>query len=245
VVLDARGAVIGASRVPLSPWSSPLVLDDGSAVVPGSDGVVRRLHAEGPALFELPLGEVAHTAPAELPSGELVLGVGGRVVTFTPDGRLLGDLGVGDSIVAGPAVGRDGVVWSLTGGGVLFGTVTPQGVHARVELGGSTARPASLAVAADGAVWVGTGDGAVRCHDPSGALRFRVDASGVPVAGMTVDASGVALVLDERGGLFAQDPDGRRRWRVETGARTQAPPVLAADGTIYVATLAGTVQAWR
>ena len=62
---------------------------------------------------------------------------------------------------------------------------------------------------------------------------------------LSVDAGGTTLVVSGRRELLAVAADGRVRWSVSVGRRTFAAPVLGADGTIYVATFGGFLQAWR
>ena len=45
--------------------------------------------------------------------------------------------------------------------------------------------------------------------------------------------------------MLAIDAEGQERWRVLLGAYTYDSPVIGADGTIYISTERGAVQAWR
>ena len=70
--------------------------------------------------------------------------------------------------------------------------------------------------------------------------------AGTPVSSaLVVDADGTTIIATEQGQLYAYDAAGAERWHVALGGRTQAPPVLGRDGTIYIARVDGTLLALR
>ncbi len=237
---DQRVVVGGAVR------GSPLVLDDGSVVLAAYDMALHRFDADGRRLFRVPLAGQAGGSPAFTPGGEIVVPAADRLYFVSPRGTITHTVVVGAAVVAGPAVADDGTVWVATQDGAVQSIGSDGSLEARTDLGASMSpASATLAVGRDGAVWVPTSDDALVCIGPGGTERFRVAGEGGFLAGPVLTRSGAALVITERGKLIAIAPDGTILWRADTGERTDQQPVLGADGTIYVASVRGVLEAWR
>ncbi len=103
----------------------------------------------------------------------------------------------------------------------------------------------NLAIASDGSVRFGTADSGLICVGPNGTERWRVDDHGALAGRISLDAADVTLAIDQSAHLLAIDGSGDVVWRVPVEEPADAAPVLGADGTIYVVTNRGSLQAWR
>lgn len=224
---------------------APLVLADGSMVVGAMDQAVHRFDAEGRPIFRVPVTSTVQGAAAWSRNGEIVVPIGDEVLVLTTRGDVRTRVSLGAAIVAGPAVADDGTVWVLTQDGGLHQLSPHFAVRTRTDIAGRVTVNTTLAVGTDGGVRVPTRDGALVCVGPNGTVRWRLEGEGGFLGGVSLDMDDVALLVSDRGHLVAVAPDGRVRWRVDVGTRADAAPVVGPDGTVYVATTRGTLQAWR
>jgi len=224
---------------------APLVLDDGSMVVAAYDQAVHRFDAEGRRMFRTSVPTHVRGAPALTREGEVVVPAGPDLLWMSVRGRVLRSVPLGAEAALGPAVGVDGAVWILTTEGTLLGFAGASGrVVARSELGVRPSMDSNLAIARDGSVRFGTADAGVVCVGPTGTERWRFE-NGTYGGGISVDRTGATLAVSQTGVMVLLDARGSPVWTAEIGTRTDAAPVLGADGTVYVATFGGTLQAWR
>lgn len=221
---------------------SPLVLGDGSLVLAAYDQAVHRYDAEGRRLFRTPVAGNVRGMAART-RDRIVVPAGDEVLFLTLDGNVAERGSVGAEIALGPAVADDGSVWVLTGEGVLFAVEPDGAVGVRRELGVRPSLASNLAVAPDGSLRFATADAGLLAVGAGGTERWRYEADGPIVAGVTVDTEGRSLCLSVSGQLLLIGPDGQKLWNVPIGGRGDAAPVLT-EGAIYVPTFGGTLQAW-
>lgn len=245
--------VVGAARVRARSslrgvLGSPLVLDDGSIVAVASSPsmVVQRVDADGHRMFS----SIIRTRPrgSAAQSGALIaVPIGHELVWMNVQGSVHRRVELGSEIALGPAIASDGAAWVATTDGVVAAVAPTGRVLTRVALEIEPTFVSNLAIADDGSVRVPTVDAGLLCIGPNGTERWRVEALAPVTGGITVDAEGTTLLV-RRGPdrLSAVGDDGQIRWNVEVGNNGgDAAPVLGADGTIYVATFGGELQAWR
>ncbi|MBW2460225.1 MAG: PQQ-binding-like beta-propeller repeat protein [Deltaproteobacteria bacterium] len=245
ITLGRDGQVMHRTMVGGAVRTSPLVLDDGSVVVTALDQAVHRFDAGGRRLYRVTVAAQTHEPPAWTRDGLLLVPAGDSVHVLTARGERVASHSLGASIVAGPAVGRDGTVWALTHDGALHQFRGRGGPRQRTPLDITVSNVAGIAVGQDGAVRVPGRNDALVCVGPTGTERWRVTGEGGFTGEVTVDAADVTLAISTAGRLLAVDPAGEIKWRVDVGARTLSAVVLGEDGTLYVATARGTIQAWR
>lgn len=224
---------------------APLVLADGSMVVGAFDQALHRFDAEGRRLFRLPMSGQIQGAAAWSKNGEILVPVQQELIVVTTRGDVRTRVPLGATVVAGPAVADDGTVWVLTEDGGLHQLSPRFAVRSRTDVGAGVSVTTTLAVGRDGAVRVPTRAGALVCVGPNGTERWRLTGEGSFLGGASIAANDVTLVVNDQNALLAVDPEGTVVWRVDIGTRVDAPPVLGADGTVYVATVRGNLQAWR
>lgn len=245
--------VVGAARVRARSslrgvLGSPLVLDDGSIVAVASSPsmVVQRTDADGRRIFSSIIRTRPRGTPA-LSGGTLVVPLGRELVWMNVRGSIRRTVELGAEIVLGPAIASDGAAWVITTDGVLS-AVAPSGrIVSRTTLEVEPSFTSNIAIAPDGSVRIGTVDAGLVCVGPNGTERWRVPGLAPLASGLTVDTEGTTLLVG-RGPdrLIAISPVGAEMWRVDVGSPgADAAPVMAADGTIYVATFNGELQAWR
>ncbi|HEY8430125.1 MAG TPA: PQQ-binding-like beta-propeller repeat protein [Sandaracinaceae bacterium] len=224
---------------------SPLVLDDGSILAATIDRRVHRLDASLRRVFSVEVADSAGTTLSRTTRGLIAVPGGRTLALLEPTGRIVREVALAQRTSSSAAVADDGTLWLPTPEGLLLAIDASGRVRSRTELGGRYYDGAAIAVGRDGAVRVPTLDRGVVCVGPGGTERWRHTAGQGYNAPATVDREDTTLVVDRVGQMFAIARDGTERWRVHIEPYTLQAPVLGADGTIYVATEAGTLQAWR
>jgi len=245
VTLGTDGRVRGRTIVGGAVRSSPLVLDDGSVVITAFDQATHRFDAEGRRVFRVSMNAQTNEPPAWTSAGTLLVPAADWLHVMSPRGDRLASHTVGATIIAGPAIADDGTIWALAQDASLHQLSPRGGRLSRTELEISVSSDTGIAVGVDGAVRVPGRDGGVVCVGPTGTERWRVTGEGGFPGALTLDAADMTLAVNDQGRLIAIDAEGEIAWRVALGGRTNAAPVVGPDGTIYVVTTRGEVQAWR
>jgi outer membrane protein assembly factor BamB len=224
---------------------SPLVLDDGSVLVGTIDRRVHRLDANLRRVFSAQLADGTANTLSRTRRGALAVPAGRILTLLSPEGSLLRQVGLGGRATAPAAVADDGTLWVPTVEGILH-AIEPNGrIRSRTELGSRHYDGAAPAIGHDGGVRVPTMSEGVVCVGPGGTERWRLPNEAGYNAPASIDEENTTLVVDRGGRLVAIAADGTERWRVVLGTYSFQAPVLAADGTLYVTTERGALQAWR
>ncbi len=143
------------------------------------------------------------------------------------------------AVVPGPAVGRGGVVYAASNGGVLHAIDLASG-RDRWSFDGGAPYGSDLstvpALLADGTVlWPGPRD-TVYALDRRGHLLWKERLAAQPLS-PALAADGTVVLGDMAGTLEALRPRGAAKprvlWRASVGGTSYASPALAADGTVY------------
>ena len=143
-------------------------------------------------------------------------------------------------MVPGPAVGRGGVVYAASNGGVLHAVDVRSGRDRwRFDGGssyGSDLSTTPLVTPAGLVVWPGPRD-TVFALDRAGQLRWKAEVDGQPLSPASAP-DGTIVVGDASGSLRALRPvDGpgppRTVWELDLGSTSYGSPAIAADGTVY------------
>jgi outer membrane protein assembly factor BamB len=244
VVLSPRGEERVRTMVGGSVRGSPLVRADGSMVVAASDGAVHRFDADGRRIFRAAMPGVVEGVLAWSPRGEILASMEDRLQQVD----LRGDLGplwmIGPPMVVGPALSDDDSIWLVGRDHVVRQYASTGTLRTQTDLGVPLVPTNTLAIGRDGAVRVPTRGDVLVCIGAGGTVRWRVANEGSFIGGVTIDAADRTLALTDAGTLLSVDADGRVLWRVPTQARSDAAPVLGRDGTVYIVTHRGTIQAW-
>ena len=224
---------------------SPLVLDDGSIVVGTIDRRVHRLDANLRRVFVTEVADGTAATISLARRGSLALAAGRLLTLLDPRGSLQRQVSLGGRASSAAAIGDDGTIWVPTVEGVLL-AIDPSGrVRSRTELGSRHYDEAAPAIGHDGSVRVPTLTAGLVCVGPGGTQRWAAANAAGLNGPVSIDDDDTTLVVDRGGRLLAIAADGTERWRVVLGTYSFQAPVLAADGTVYVATERGPIQAWR
>lgn len=245
VVVGRDGTLRRSADLSAPAHGSPLVLDDGSVVIATVDRRVRRLDSSLRVLFDVGLPDGNGATLATTSQGDIAAVAGRELVILSTSGALVRTSPLGGRATASPAVADDGTLWIALAEGQLLGLGPSGRERARVDLGGRPYDEAAIAIGADAAVRVPTVNAGLVCVGPAGGERWRVASQIGFNAPASVDEEGTTLVVDRGGRMLAIGADGQERWAVAVGTYVYQAPVLAADGTIYIVTERGAVQAWR
>ncbi|MEM9193356.1 MAG: PQQ-binding-like beta-propeller repeat protein [Myxococcota bacterium] len=245
VILSRSGEIRQQTTVGGPVRGSPLVLADGSAVVGAFDQAVHRFDADGRRLFRVAIPFQVSGSIAWTTSRGIWVAASDRLLRMNAQGEVIATTVIGSQIVSGPAVADDGSVW-VVGQDENLRQLAPSGtLRSTTALGAPVSPAGTLALARDGSVRVPTRGDALVCVGPTGTERWRLTGEGSFLGGAVLDENDNLLAVNERGILLSVNAEGQVRWRVNTGNRTDLAPVLSKDGTVYVATVRGTLQAWR
>ncbi|MCB9593332.1 MAG: PQQ-binding-like beta-propeller repeat protein [Sandaracinaceae bacterium] len=244
-LVSPEGVVRRSTSLGAPARGSPLVLDDGSVLVGTIDQRVHRLDASLRPVFVTELSDGTASTLSRTRRGSLAVAAGRLLVLLTPRGSLARQVGLGGRATSPPAVGDDGMIWITTAEGVLLSVDEGGRVRSRTELGARHYDEASVAIGHDGAVRVPTLSGGLVCVAGDGTPRWVMESPNGFQAPAAIDENDTTLVIDRGGRLFAVDRDGAELWRLVLGTFSYESPVLGADGTLYVSTERGALQAWR
>ncbi len=224
---------------------SPLVLADGSILVGTIDRRVHRLDANLRHVFTTDLADGTASTLSLARRGLLAVSAGRLLTLLSLGGTIQRQVSLGGRASAPATIADDGTIWVPTVEGVLL-AIDPSGrVRTRTELGSRHYDEAAPAVGRDGAVRVPTLSAGLVCVGAGGTQRWAVANPAGFNAPAAIDDTDTTLVIDRGGRLLAIDAEGTERWRIVLGTYSFQAPVLAADGTLYVSTERGAVQAWR
>jgi hypothetical protein len=216
-------------------YATPLVHDDGTIFV-GSD--VKKMMAFSPAgepLFRLEVEGEADTGAVLAGNGNIVFAAGNHVHALRRRGDLAWRFSARGKVFTSPAVRDDGLVvfgsqdhkvYALDAAGKLAWTV---------DLGADV--DGAPAIADDGAIYVGTDAADVVRLDGEGNVVWRTNVRGFVRGTLSIARNGDVLA----GTYGPVGPDGLERWRFDTGGDVDAPITMLSDGSLVVASEAGTV----
>jgi outer membrane protein assembly factor BamB len=240
-VIGANGAA-RQLELPFEVSGAVLVLDSSELIVAGRDGRVHAVAADGSHLGGAPAARRQWTA---LAGGDLIVSAGAapELTLLSPQDGSARTLELPARLAASPVVGDDEVIWTLGDRGGVWLVAAGGGLREIAQLG-QTGFSGAPALGWDGALRAGLRHGEIVCLEPSGTERWRRGIDSPPGA-MSIDADDTLLVVSTRGTLYAIDRHGELRWRKGIDARTAGRPVLARDGTVYVVSRSGEIQALR
>jgi outer membrane protein assembly factor BamB len=243
---------------------TPATLDAAGTVYIGSDkGRFYAISPAGGLRWVFDAGSATRDAPAVGANGTIYLGDdGGHLTALRPDGAPIWRRSLGSALRGAPQLDGDALYVVTAGGQALRLDLAGQVIW-RTSLG-APAAPALLGRPGDAApalLYVPTAAGEVLALTTDGAVRWRTALgsriiSAPALAAQRGDGEAQLLVGEGQGYLNSLDAgSGRLRWRrklverVEsptlplTSALISAPPLVAADGTIYLGGRDGGVTA--
>ena len=222
------------------------VTPDGTVYSATGDGLYA-LRPDGSVNWEFLTGGRV-TLPAVAPDGTIYFGAqDGNLYALTPEGTLKWKF----AAPGVPVVAPDGTVYvrsmeqglhAINPDGSLKWLYEERDIHHEPSrtFYGVNVIASEPAVGQDGIVYIGTALG-LSAVNPDGSLKWRyvIDHpggyEGEVRAKPITDANGTVYVVSRDWNLYAVSSDGNLKWKFCLGGSPYGDPVMAADGTLYVA----------
>ncbi len=241
-------------ETPLSATGVPVISDDGTIYLDIRHGLIFGVSKDGQVTWRPGYGLIGFNAPPALGAETTLyyLNSTADIYAFQPkrsDQKLWdletfreGMLGTatvlpGTATVGGPTSNAAPVLTRsssiiLPRQNFLHSISATGGDDWDLELTSGTLGQAALAN--DGTIYVGDDRGVFYAVDPSGSMKWRLDAGSV-IGSPVIDMEGV-IYFTGGDAVYAVNPDGTLKWRFAPQPRLnfQTSPALAADGTIYL-----------
>lgn len=238
-------------------YSSPAVAEDGTIYIGSADNSVYAINPDGTQKWSFATGDWVDASPAIGPDGTIYIGSwDGSLYALEPaNGQLKWSFPTGGLIASSAAIDGEGNVYVGSTDGFLY-ALDPNGNLLWQFLADEEINT-SPAISPDGSILFGTDAPTLYALDVNGverwayspqvaagaSARFRsspaVDIDGTIYIGLGVtnaddSSEGAILSLDNEGGLI---------WSLSTADKSDSPPVIASDGTIYYASRTGFLHA--
>jgi len=243
-------------------FTAPVIGADGTIYIGSTDQNFYAVNPDGSMKWKFATGEALRSAAAIGADGTIYFGDDYyNFYAIGPDGRLKWKFKSGGTGNTSPAIGADGTIYICSAEGALY-AINPDGTK---KWQVATDARFSPAIGADGTIYVsGIEDCKGICKSDLTAVsrsgkrkwkfRFDGDANSSPAVGGdgTIYVDGITIDYSDRTGnggappqLYAVNPNGTLKWKFAAGARaiSDASPAIGADGTIYIGSGYGVLQA--
>ena len=214
--------------------SSPAIAADGTVYFGSWDNQFYALKPDGARKWSFASGGIIDSSPAIGRDGTIYFGSHDKkLYALNPDGRQKWAFATGGPIVSSPAIGADGTIYFSSTDGNLY-ALEPDGTERwRYRTGGFTWSSPVLDEA--GNIFLSANQIGISVS-AGGQKRMNFDYSPVLVdATPAVAANGDIYCSAPWRTLTAYLPNGNTDWRIEVTANLTASPVIATNGTVYVA----------
>jgi outer membrane protein assembly factor BamB len=231
--------------------SSPLIGFDRMVFMAGPSGDPSgQIYAfdadEGTPKWTFPSGGTNDASPVLTLDGDLVIpAVSGLVYGLTAKGEQRWSIPFSEGgSVASPVTGPDGTVFLGTFDGTLYSIDPTTGASQSIKIANEIL---SLAIDAEGTLYAGTQSQIIAITYSAGwhpdwrKWVFPISNIQKGVSGIAIDAEGTIYVNAEK--LYALNPDGTLKWIADSIINPVNSPTIAADGTLYVQDVDGTLYA--
>jgi outer membrane protein assembly factor BamB len=250
------GSLLWSTEMGGNVWSSPAIGRDGTIYAASTyeDTNVTRLRLvavtpQGTRRWVRPLGPVGaqSSSPAIGRDGTIYAGQADKLYAVSPAGVTNWIFTTGDTFMASPAIGLDGVIYIhaiSTNLDRLF-AISPGGATNWIFtlLGATPDVPTYLlhsspAIGPDGTIYVATGRGQLAAITPRGDSSWIFGLGAGTYLAPTFGADGTIYIGAEDGTFFAINSDGGAKWIISLGKFVYSPQAaVGSDGTIYVSAL--------
>jgi outer membrane protein assembly factor BamB len=193
------------------------------------------------------VGGYISSSPAIAKDGTIYVTSGDSIVALR-DNKLKWKKSFGGKVYLTPSLGEDGTIYIGSDDNKVYALNPDGSLKWFFTAGGMVS--SCVVVGRNGKLYFGCADNHTYILSSDGTLERKLPIGGM-LLGATVDNDGTLyfgiLVSSENGIergriLYALSSEGEVKWSVELPA--PLPPVLAADGTIYVGTLEGLLHAY-
>ncbi len=226
--------------------ASPAVADDGSVYIASSaNGGVDNIFAirsDGKKKWSHATGDANKSSAAIDASGNVYIGsYDDKLYKFTAGGEQVWTFDTGGNPrYNGATFADDGTVYIGSQSDKLF-AINPDDGSKKWEFSALGDFNATPAVAEDGTIYIGNTDDFFYAINPDGTEKWVSGYGSWTAAATAMGEDGTIYFSGERksslkGVLIAYNSDGSEKWRAERNDKTaRGGPVIAADGTIYLA----------
>jgi len=227
-----------------------------SSVAIGADGTVyfgagdSKLHAvtdQGAERWTFSANGWIDSSPAIAPDGTIYIGSNdNNVYAVTPDGQGKWQFTTGGPISTSPAIGADGTIYIGSSDQRLY-ALAPDGTK-KWDFFTNGDLMASPVLGADGTVYFASFDGFFYALNPAGRdeqrVKWKTSINATTSSTAAVRGDGVIIFGTDGSKAWALEPDsGRVRWMFDAGTAdlAESSPLIAPDGSIYIAFLDGSL----
>ena len=226
-------------------FSSPAIADDGTIYIGSADRNLYALRPNGSMKWSFLTGAEIQSSPVTGRDGTIYFGSGdGKVYALNPDGSKKWEFVTGNTILCSPALGADGTIYIGSRDGNYY-AIEPDGRQSWKFPTGQYYTDMPAVIGSEGTILVSAA-GTIHALKRNGEERWQkalgTSMSGVSMAigrGGRIYAS-IAELGPGRTLLFALSHRGEMIWEFACGNITAVAnpcfPVIARDGTIYLAT---------
>ncbi len=243
--------------------SSPAIGRDGTIYVGTGDGAVYAINPDGSIKWSYSTGDQVLSSPAIDENGIIYIGSNdGKLYVLYPNGNLKWKFSTGGKVYSSPSIGSDGTIYFGSEDGKIY-ALYPNGTL-KWSYSAGQIYWSSPTIDENGVIYIGSRDGMLYAIYPNGTLKWRaiigkpIHTTPVIASDGTVYIGGGNGVLyaigDTRPAELANSSwptfmhdlknTGRTsysvphevdaKWVLDLGRGVVRPPVIGADGTIYV-----------
>jgi outer membrane protein assembly factor BamB len=171
--------------------------------------------------------------------GTIYIGSDSSLYAINTNGSLKWKYNMGGLLSSSPAIAADGTIYVCSNDGNLY-AINPEGtLKWNYHMWDSSSYAySSPALDNNGVIYVGCQDGTLRAIKGDGSPKWSYSTEGEINSSPAISIDGTVFVGSADGKLYAINPDGSLNWTYTVGGEVSSP-VIAPDGTIYIASGSG------
>ncbi len=232
-------------------WSVDLQFDEYSHMDPAyrngviyigsSNGKFYAVNRNGQILWSIPMTTIIGPPTIDNDGTIYVSSTGeGVLYAVNPDGTIKWKFDVGDEVDGGCAIDSDGTIYFSTMAGKLIALDKNGNEKWEEQLGSGYLE--SPVIGSSGTIYVASVNGMIYAVNPDGSTKWSYN-YGAPIFDpFAIAADGTIYAVGDNDETVALNPDGTLKWKTNIG-NTQISPVIGSDGTVYILTDRGVLNA--
>ncbi|MCD6448784.1 MAG: PQQ-like beta-propeller repeat protein [Thermoplasmata archaeon] len=229
--------------------TSPAIGEDGTIYVGTWEGYLYAFTPDGEEKWKISLGNWINDLSLD-ENGTIYAGIfsisypnpsPAKFFAVFPNGTIKWNFTTEATVAWSPAIGKDGILYGGATDSYLYAVYVSNG-NLKWRYKTKATRVSSPSIGEDGIIYFGTdqwwGNNRLYALYPNGTLKwdFKPDnevygATSYPPA---IAEDGTLYFGTGEGRIYAVDKDGNKKWHKHVG-QYPTPPVIGADGTIYIA----------
>ncbi|RLI84664.1 MAG: hypothetical protein DRO98_08375, partial [Archaeoglobales archaeon] len=244
--------------------SSPAIWSDGTIYVGTGDGAIYAINPDGSIKWSYPTGDQVLSSPCIDENGTVYVGShDGNLYALYPNGTLKWNFPTGGKVYSSPSIGNDGTIYFGSEDGKIY-ALYPNGTPKWSYTTEDKIVWSSPAIDKNGVIYIGSRDGKLYALYPNGTLKWSaiigkpIHTSPIIASDGTIylgGSDGILYAIGDKKPVelansswptFMHDlnhtgrsgykvaPEVGAKWVLDLGKGIVRPPVIGADGTIYV-----------